>query len=265
MVECSTQHHHADINDYDCTVVSSTALSGRHIWTVYRCPELAKKILPGHSVMVFTSTGNEPLLGRPFGVADVDLNKGEFAVCYALVGRGTDLMSKMIPGTPVRVRGTFGKPLPVRGGNIHLCGGGIGIAIFLLYRKLYPEFSKGLYLGIPGKGYEPFAEKIKSIIPDAHIFTDDGSFGEGSSMFKVLPQNLTEVDEEIWACGPEGFRDALERHCGENKDRLYFALENRMACGYGGCMGCVVETKHGMKRICVDQSLFSADEVVKNG
>ena len=37
-----------------------------------------------------------------------------------------------------------------------------------------------------------------------------------------------------------------------------------MACGYGGCMGCAVETKSGLKRLCVDQSLFRSDEVVKD-
>lgn len=261
---CSHSHSH-NLRDYDCTVVSSEALSDRHVWTTYRCHELAEKILPGHSVMVFPTTSVDPLLGRPFGVADVDLEKGEFSVCYAVIGKGTDIMSKTIPGSRVRVRGTFGLALPQRKGNIYLCGGGIGIAIFLLYRKRNPEFSKGLYLGIPGKGYEPFAAKIKSLVPDAKIFTDDGSFGDGDSMFKVLPHNLSENNEEIWACGPGGFRDALERHCPEDKDHLFFALENRMACGYGGCMGCVIETKSGMKRICVDQSLFRADEVVKNG
>jgi len=37
-----------------------------------------------------------------------------------------------------------------------------------------------------------------------------------------------------------------------------------MACGYGGCMGCVVETSGGLKRICADQSLFRADEVTED-
>ena len=37
-----------------------------------------------------------------------------------------------------------------------------------------------------------------------------------------------------------------------------------MACGYGGCMGCVVKTARGLKRVCADQSLFRADEVDLN-
>ncbi|MEG1501911.1 MAG: hypothetical protein RR272_03850 [Synergistaceae bacterium] len=260
MVDSICTHEH-NLSDYECLVVTSEMLTDRLAWITFKCDSLARIILPGHSVMVFPLMSSSPLLGRPFGVADVDINKGELSVCYMVIGRGTELMSQTIPGSVMRVRGPFGKPLPKRDGNVYLCGGGVGVAIFLLYRKLYPEYSKGLYLGIPGKGFERFAEKIHSLIPDAKIYTDDNSFGEGDSMFKVLPHNLSENKEEIWACGPEGFLKALERHCPKDKKNVFFALDNRMACGYGGCMGCVIETKNGMKRICVDQSLFSADEV----
>ena len=64
--------------------------------------------------------------------------------------------------------------------------------------------------------------------------------------------------------GRAGFLNALEKHCASSLDKLYFAIDNRMACGYGGCMGCVINTKNGMKRICVDQSLFRADEVIRD-
>lgn len=260
MGHCSC-HDKITINDYDSSVVETKKFSKKLAWMRIKSPGLASCVEPGHCVMLFPSEGLDPLLGRPFGISDVDKEKEEISICYMLYGKGTEMMSEMSVGDSIRVRGPFGLPLPVKEGKkIHLAAGGVGIAIFLLYNKLFPKNVAGLYLGIPGKGYELYADKISEVAPNVKIYTDDGSFGDGDSMFKVLPNKIDE-NEEIWACGPAGFLRALKSHSPSSQDKLYFSLDKRMACGYGGCMGCVVETAEGLKRRCVDQSLFRADEV----
>lgn len=255
--------HANKIDDFKCVVASSEALSERIGWLTVRCRELAERVMPGTSVMVFTSESNDPLLGRPFAVADVDLSRGELSVCYMVVGRGTEMMLRMSPGMEVRLRGPFGIPLPTAGGKVNIAAGGAGIATFIYYAKKHPDMVAGIWLGIPGKGYEKYAAKVSELLPHVRIFTDDGSFGEGESMFMVLPRELG-VDERVWSCGPPGFLKALRKYYGEEQDKLYFSLDKRMACGYGGCMGCVVETVSGLKRLCADQSLFRADEVAED-
>ena len=37
------------------------------------------------------------------------------------------------------------------------------------------------------------------------------------------------------------------------------ALEAGMACGYGACFGCAVETKHGLIRLCLEGPVLDAD------
>jgi hypothetical protein len=37
-----------------------------------------------------------------------------------------------------------------------------------------------------------------------------------------------------------------------------FALESGMACGYGACFGCVVPTREGYLRLCVDGPVVDA-------
>ncbi len=37
------------------------------------------------------------------------------------------------------------------------------------------------------------------------------------------------------------------------------ALESGMACGYGACYGCVVPTRDGYVRICVDGPVLDGD------
>ncbi|MDL2298502.1 hypothetical protein LJC40_05085 [Synergistaceae bacterium OttesenSCG-928-D05] len=258
MHECSCSE--GNIYDFICEVVSSEALTNKMTWLTVKCPELARRARPGNCVMVFPSLGLDPILGRPFAVADVDPEKGELSVCYALVGRGTKMLDEAKRGDKLRVRGLFGTHLPVGEKKIHLASGGVGVAIFLLYNKIYRDKVAGFYLGVPGKGYERCAEKISALAPNAKIFCDDGAFGAGDSMFKILPKELGE-NEEIWTCGPLGFFKAAQRHFAAQPEKLFFSLENRMACGYGGCMGCVVETANGLKRVCVDQSLFRSDEV----
>lgn len=257
MSDCSCGNN--IINDYESEVVSVEMLTEKLFWLTVRCPELAGRARPGHCVMVFASGVSDPLLGRPFAVADADAERGEISVCVSIVGRGTKLLSQKSAGDIVRLRGFFGVPHP-RGCKVTLLSGGVGAAIFLLYSKVYGGEVSGFYLGIPGKGYEGFAAKIKELVPDARIFTDDGSFGDGDSMFKALPQDIGD-GEAVWACGPVGFFKAVKRHYLSSPDKLWFSLENRMACGYGGCMGCVVRTSGGLARVCVDKALFRADEV----
>lgn len=252
--------HTNKTEDFRCTVVSSEALSERIGWLTVRCRELAERVMPGTSVMVFPSESNDPLLGRPFAVADVDPDRGELSVCYMVIGRGTEMMLRMLPGMEVRLRGPFGIPLPTEDIKVNIAAGGAGIATFIYYAKKYPGRVAGIWLGIPGKGYEKYAAKVSELLPDVRIFTDDGSFGEGESMFMVLPRGLGEY-ERVWSCGPPGFLKALRKYYADEPDKLYFSLDKRMACGYGGCMGCVVETVNGLKRLCADQSLFRADEV----
>jgi dihydroorotate dehydrogenase electron transfer subunit len=255
--------HAGKIQDFKCTVTSSEALSERIGWFTVRCPELAERISPGTSVMVFTSEGNDPLLGRPFAVADVDLGRGELSVCYMVTGRGTEMMLRMDPGREVRLRGPFGIPLPAESGKVIIAAGGAGIATFIHYAKKYPDSVAGVYLGIPGKGYEKFAAKVSGLLPGIRIFTDDGSFGEGGE-YVPCPAERTRRGRAGMVMRTIGFLKALRRYYDQEQDKLYFSLDKRMACGYGGCMGCVVETSGGLKRICADQSLFRADEVTED-
>ena len=38
-----------------------------------------------------------------------------------------------------------------------------------------------------------------------------------------------------------------------------------MACGYGACYGCVVETHDGYRRVCLDGPVFAAAELATVG
>jgi len=39
------------------------------------------------------------------------------------------------------------------------------------------------------------------------------------------------------------------------------SLEEHMSCGIGACLGCVVKTKGGLKRVCKEGPVFAAKEL----
>jgi len=40
------------------------------------------------------------------------------------------------------------------------------------------------------------------------------------------------------------------------------SLEEHMACGIGACLGCVVKTTDGFKRVCKEGPVFKAYELI---
>jgi dihydroorotate dehydrogenase electron transfer subunit len=65
----------------------------------------------------------------------------------------------------------------------------------------------------------------------------------------------------VYACGPPPMLEAVRALCGERAIPAQLAMESGMACGYGACFGCVVPTKQGYIRLCVDGPVVDATEL----
>ena len=66
----------------------------------------------------------------------------------------------------------------------------------------------------------------------------------------------------VYCCGPEPMMRIVSELCLEAGLPTFISLEKRMACGIGACLSCIVETKQGRKRSCVDGPVFDASEVI---
>ena len=55
--------------------------------------------------------------------------------------------------------------------------------------------------------------------------------------------------------------EAVRALCAERDVPAQLALESGMACGFGACFGCVVPTKDGYVRLCVDGPVLDADDL----
>ncbi len=102
--------------------------------------------------------------------------------------------------------------------------------------------------------------------------TDDGSRGFHGNVVALLSDRIAggAIDSEhsvVFGCGPEVMMSALANVCRSHNIPCYVSLERSMPCGFGVCMGCVVQTRHGSGygthvRVCRDGPVFNAADVV---
>jgi dihydroorotate dehydrogenase electron transfer subunit len=134
-----------------------------------------------------------------------------------------------------------------------MVGGGAGIApLYLAARTLKSEDQRStvdMYLG--------FSDE--SLLLDEYRSVSDAlSFDVGGFVTDIVaPENY----DCVISCGPEAMMRALHKKCKTARVPLYVSLEKHMACGFGVCLGCSIDTASGRKKVCADGPVFKSDEV----
>jgi dihydroorotate dehydrogenase electron transfer subunit len=95
------------------------------------------------------------------------------------------------------------------------------------------------------------------LLHEPRIATDDGSVGHHGVVTELLAAELDPA-VEVYACGPPPMLEAVRALCAEHDVPAQLALESGMACGFGACFGCVVATRSGYVRLCVDGPVLDA-------
>lgn len=202
--------------------------------------------------------GRDPLLGRPFAVAWSE--NARLGILFHVQGRGTEALSRLGPGDEVQIRGPQGRGFPDPEGNrLVLVAGAMGVAPLLAAWRLYSsKVETELFLGLSCRSWGGLLQWLQKRGVTCRVACDDGSLGRKGTVVDLLKEHLREKDE-VWACGP---RPMLAAVASLEPDRLSVSLEARMACGYGGCLGCVVPLRSGPLRVCVDGPVFDGKEVL---
>ena len=211
-------------------------------------------------------------LRRPISVARVSENG--ISLYYKIVGGGTLRLSELQSGDKLNVLLPLGNgfDLDKTGGReVLLIGGGVGVPPMMscyeetLRIGMRPRVILGFNKSTEVFGVDEF-EKIGSkhgVKPTIHIATVDGSLGTKGTVIDTIKEI---VDEEkfdieksyIFACGPKAMLKALSQRPAKGQ----YSLEERMACGFGACMGCTCSTRSGGKRICKDGPVFLKEEII---
>ncbi|MCF7935689.1 MAG: dihydroorotate dehydrogenase [Synergistales bacterium] len=223
-----------------------------------RAPWIAEGALPGRFLLLRPLPGRDPLLGRPLAIAGT---AGETVhLLVQAVGRGTSILASLPRGASVQLRGPLGRGFPGEPrGRLLLLGGGVGGAPLRVASQLlsWGGMAHRFRLGLPDHRWIPFGRHLQGEFPWLELWSEDGSIGSEGTPLEELPTDV----EEVWACGPPGMLRALCRSVPSGV-RCFVSMEARMACGYGGCLGCAVPTTGGMRRACTDGPVFAGEEIL---
>jgi dihydroorotate dehydrogenase electron transfer subunit len=175
------------------------------------------------------------------------------------VGPGTERLARLVPGEGLALVGPLGIGfrVPAEGAFPLLVGVGIGVAPLLCLFDELPEAR--VLLGFRTAAHAQ-AATLFGATPE--VVTDDGSAGRQAFVTEPLAAALdSDPTAEVFACGPPPMLEAVRALCAERGAHAQLALESGMACGYGACFGCVVPTREGYLRLCVDGPVLDADRL----
>jgi dihydroorotate dehydrogenase electron transfer subunit len=174
------------------------------------------------------------------------------------VGPGTERLAGLEPGEALALVGPLGigfRP-PEPDARPLLVGGGIGTAPLVCLAEELD--SAAVLLGFRSGAHAAAA----ALFPEASMATDDGSVGRRALVTELLGEALdADPGATVYACGPPRMLEAVRAMCVERGVRAQLALESGMACGFGACFGCVVPTKAGYVRLCLDGPVLDADRL----
>jgi dihydroorotate dehydrogenase electron transfer subunit len=170
----------------------------------------------------------------------------------------------------VRVVGPLGGAfeLPMPGERAVLVGGGTGIAS--LYDLAAHAAQKGPVLVLLG------ARRAADLMGEAdfaalgvplRVATEDGSAGERGLVTDLVPAALAAAGPvRVYACGPTPMMRRAAEIAREHGVPCVVSLENRMACGFGICLGCAVPwAAGGFALVCRDGPVFDASALAWPG
>lgn len=259
--------------DLHTTILSNEAVAEAHYLLRCECPEIAQHARPGQFVHVMISQDTGMLLRRPFTIYTVTVDGREITMLYQIIGEGTQCLSEMQEGEPIQVLGPLGntfdfttKPEPAI-----LVGGGAGIASLMLLAVALRK--NGIHtLGLVGAQHHARLLSVKdleSIDIEVHIATDDGSIGHHGYVTDILADLLEKNDSQrptVYACGPHGMLSAVAKITADFEVPTQIAMENRMGCALGVCLGCVCPVRIDTdtieyQRVCTEGPVFNSTDI----
>lgn len=200
-----------------------------------------------------------PHLARAFSVCRVRDRRLGFLV--DAIGPGTDRLAGLEPGEGLELVGPLGSgfSMPAAGSQPLLVAGGVGLApLVILAESLRERGHRPRVLA----GFRTARQAAAAALAGEGVLvaTDDGSTGEHGLVTDLLSRQLSE-GATVYACGPSPMLERVRRICGEWSVPAELALEEAMACGFGACFGCVVRTRSGYRRICIDGPVVAAADL----
>jgi dihydroorotate dehydrogenase electron transfer subunit len=227
-------------------------------------PELTSIIKPGQFLNIRVSERVFPLLRRPFSVCDVEGD--HLFLMFNIMGEGTSILANKPIGSDLDILGPLGNGFNLEGDydTAVIAAGGLGAAPFpYVTRKLIGKKNILSFIGGRSKN-DVITYNLKNVTEAS----DDGSRGFKGNVVQLLESNLEKLKSQkikIFACGPTAMLRALKEFCAKNNFECEASTECVMACGFGICQGCPIESTAESDKyllVCKDGPVFNIKDVV---
>lgn len=263
---------------YEAEVLANESIAKDIMRIIIMAPEVAEVAVPGQFINYYPKA-ESTILPRPISICDADKKEGTLTIVYAIVGKGTDQLSKTTRGDIIKISSPLGKGFDIsifdepseEKRKAILIGGGIGSAPMVFLSKELAKRDVNC-TAIIGFRKEPFLDKELADNGCKVLITTDLPTESTFVGTVVDCMEINKVTGDAWyACGPKPMLAAVSKFVyGINeKAFLQVSMEERMGCGYGACVGCVCNTKDPddssaiiKKKVCKDGPVFMGNEVI---
>ena len=257
--------------EFESQVLSVEPIMGDAVLLTVSVPSaVLTHLQPGQFFNIVTrfSGSFDPLLRRPYSVYRAHREPPALTFLVRPFGRGSAWLAERLPGERLGMLGPLGNSfiVPSRAQRLLMIGGGVGVAPLVMLsdeaasRNLDVVFVMGAANEAGLLAASELSDRIEYVVA-----TDDGSRGH-RGLATDLVRDFVQWADQIFACGPEPMyrtlRAVLEPLRTNRKPTVQISVERGMACGLGACLGCVVETTHGMIASCVKGPVFELDEIL---
>ncbi|MBI5695833.1 MAG: dihydroorotate dehydrogenase electron transfer subunit [Nitrospirae bacterium] len=261
------------------TVTSNENIFGSYFHLEVAAKGIGRKAWPGTFYMLKVASGTDPLLRRPISLHRV-VSDDVVRFLYKSVGRGTNILGRLVPGDSLDIIGPLGNGFKV-GKSVRLAmlvAGGIGVAPLLGLAEHIMKTRKDVTVVafIGGRSEEDLLaiQEFRELGVRMYLCTEDGSLARCGIVTDTIEEYIKRYAPsgtkgwEMFSCGPKGMLRGVDAIASMHKIKHHASLEANMACGVGACMGCVVsilDRKTGVpvyKKVCDDGPVFDAEDVV---
>ena len=247
-------------------IVARHQTADNHVELILKSPELATAV-PGQFAHVLTPG----MLRRPISFSRIDEHHGEVGLLFQVVGSGTKWLSQRLVGDVLDILGPLGHGFPPPDPHKPwvLVGGGVGVPPLYCAAQVWLKDvaqQPSAIIGARTAKWLLMADDFATLGIPVALSTDDGSAGRAGTIIEPLEEWLgTHGDAQVYACGPMPMLQAVS-HITKGKAISFLALEQRMGCGIGACLACVVPTQGNLgiayRRVCTEGPVFRAEELM---
>jgi dihydroorotate dehydrogenase electron transfer subunit len=239
-------------------IISNQCIKRNYWHCVIDALKIAKSALAGQFINIKVCENTDPLLRRPFSIHNIQSQKLE--ILYEVLGKGSEILSGKKVGESISIIGPLGNGFDCTssGKNPVIIAGGLGVAPLMFLAKALIKKKPIILIGAKTKEQVLCVKEFKGLGLTVKVATDDGSLGYKGMVTDLLKDLNCSM---IYACGPHPMLKSVAGLARARGVESQLSLEEHMSCGIGACLGCVVKTGAGLKRVCKEGPVFKGRDL----